>query len=136
MDIEFPVEFLIEGTPLSLQASSKSKLAWKAYVKQSSYSGLPEQHIWFEGPVAVTIYYFPPDAMEGDIDNIVKPILDALCAHLYKDDHQVVSVKVQKFEPGQPASFADPSPTLTAALVGRRPLTYVHVSDSPFGSVI
>lgn len=32
----------------------------------------------FQGPVAATIFYFPSAAMQGDIDNIVKPILDAL----------------------------------------------------------
>lgn len=135
-EIIFPVEFLIEGTPLSLQASGKSKESWKKHVKASSYAGLPEQHIWFEGPVAITIFYFPPERMEGDIDNIVKPMLDALCAHIYKDDQQVVRVTIQKFEPGQPMEFANPSAILTDALVGTRPLTYVHISDSPFGSAI
>jgi crossover junction endodeoxyribonuclease RusA len=30
--------------------------------------------------------------MEGDLDNIVKPILDALSRHVYMDDRQIEPV--------------------------------------------
>ncbi len=39
--------------------------------------------------------------MQGDVDNIVKPILDALSKHIYNDDGQVERIWVQKFEPGR-----------------------------------
>lgn len=135
MEPEFPVEFLVFGTPLSLQASGRSREEWKKRVREASNDSLPEMHVWYEGPVAVTIYYFPPTEMPGDVDNIIKPILDALSAHLFKDDHQVVRVTVQKFEPGQPAIFSDPSPVLTKALLSAPPVSYVHVTDSPFGEI-
>ena len=50
---------------------------------------LPEGHWATTGRVAVTLFYFPEAAMQGDIDNIVKPILDALAQHIYIDDAQV-----------------------------------------------
>jgi hypothetical protein len=37
-------------------------------------------------PIAVTILYFPDTAVTGDVDNIIKPILDALRPGLYLDD--------------------------------------------------
>lgn len=92
-------------------------------------------HIWYEGPVAIKIFYFPPGQMIGDIDNIIKPIIDSLSEHIIKDDNQVVRVTAQKFEEGQPASFSDPSEVLTTALTAIRPVTYIHISDNPFGEI-
>ena len=47
----------------------------------------------FEGSVAVSISYSPPDKRKRDIDNIVKPILDALqFAGVFKDDYQVKTI--------------------------------------------
>jgi crossover junction endodeoxyribonuclease RusA len=70
--------------------------------------------------------------MEGDIDNIVKPVLDALGGHIYLDDWQVERVVVQKFEPGKLFPFAAPSPTLDDAVNGWKPVLYVRLSNDPF----
>lgn len=40
--------------------------------------------------MSVTIFYFPDGKMDGDIDNIIKPILDAMSAHIYIDDSQEI----------------------------------------------
>lgn len=135
MEPEFPVEFIVFGTPVSLQGGPTSRDAWKARVKEASYQGLPEMHSWYEGSVAVTIYHFPPTEMAADVDNVIKPILDALGGHILKDDRQVVRVTIQKFEPGQPAEFTAPSDVLTTALTAGRPVTYIHISDTPFGDI-
>lgn len=37
-------------------------------------------------PLATTIFYFPPTAMGGDVDNIVKLIVDGMVAVIYPDD--------------------------------------------------
>jgi hypothetical protein len=70
--------------------------------------------------------------MVGDIDNIVKPILDSLSPFIYLDDHQVDRVVVQRFDPGRVYEFSNPSDRLREALEGEKPLTYVAVSDDPF----
>jgi crossover junction endodeoxyribonuclease RusA len=102
VEIRFPVEFVVEGTPVSLQARGrrrKSLREWQARIRETSRTALPEGHLATESPIAATLYYFPAVPMQGDIDNIVKPILDALSKHIYLDDHQVHRVLVQKFEP-------------------------------------
>ena len=58
-----------------------------------------------ERPVAETIYYFPDTPMRGDVDNIVKPILDGMKSAVYPDDKVVERVLVQKFEPGIERDF-------------------------------
>jgi crossover junction endodeoxyribonuclease RusA len=71
-------------------------------------------------------------AMQGDVDNIVKPILDALSRHIYVDDGQVERIVVQKFEPGGVFVFRQPTNIFTEALGGQRPILYVRVSNDPF----
>lgn len=70
--------------------------------------------------------------MQGDVDNIVKPVLDALSRHVYIDDNQVERVVVQKFEPGNVFDFARPTATFAQALTGPKPVLYVRISDEPF----
>ncbi|MBV8755057.1 MAG: RusA family crossover junction endodeoxyribonuclease [Hyphomicrobiales bacterium] len=133
MEPEFPIEFLVQGTPVSLQTKrAESRTEWQARVKEASRSVLPEGHWATRGRVAATLFYFPDAAMEGDIDNIVKPILDALGRHIYMDDSQVERVVVQKFEPGNVFPFASPTRTLEEALLRPKPLLYVRLSDDPF----
>lgn len=135
-DICFPLEFVVEGTPLSLQASGKSRAMWKQRVKDASFIALPEQHVVCDNRLGIEIYHFPAVEMEGDIDNIVKPILDALCKHIYFDDRQIARVVVQKFEPDQPGVFINPTAVLTSALAGTKPTTYIRITDSPNGIAI
>src|SRR4051812_18865737 len=78
VEIEFPVEFKIEATPLSLQAKSKSKERWKQQVRQASRTAVGPASWATSSPVFITIYYFPDGRMQGDVDNIVKNILDGM----------------------------------------------------------
>lgn len=92
---------------------------------------LPESHFTTEASIAVTLFDFPETQMQGDLDNIIKPILDAMRKHIYVDDRQVERILVQKFEPGKIFQFRAPSQTLAAAIQGQKPLLYVRVSDNP-----
>lgn len=132
MEIEFPIEFLVRGTPVSSQAkSATAREDWKTRVKTASRGALPQPHFASDQRMAVTLYYLPEGRMPGDIDNIVKLVLDALCAHIYLDDAQVERVVVQKFEPGNVFSFPNASMTIVDAITGPKPVLYVRVSDDP-----
>lgn len=137
MEPEFPVEFLVKGTPVSLQAKrAASKEEWKSKVRQASRSALPEGHFLTDEPISVTLYYFPEDRMQGDVDNIVKLVLDALVGHIYRDDSQVERIVVQKFEPGNVYDFRIPSVQLASAISSEGPVLYVRLSADPFEELI
>lgn len=132
IEIQFPLEFIVRGTPVSLQsARAKSREAWKQRVKEASYAVLPEGHFSTDAPISVTLFYFPDTEMQGDVDNIVKPVLDALAKHVYNDDRQVERVWVQKFEPGRIFQFARPSEVLSEALNAEKPLLFIRLGDDP-----
>jgi hypothetical protein len=133
LDLEFPIEFVVPGTAVSSQAKrARSKTEWKARIKEASRNALPDEYFLEQNRVSVTIFYFPTASIRGDIDNIAKPVLDALCKHIYQDDRQVERLVVQKFEPGNVFPFSSPSAVLSEALAGRTPLLYIRVSDRPF----
>lgn len=131
-DTLYPLEFLTEGVPVSLRASNRSRDRWKAMVAQSARHRKQEtDELGFldDRALAVTIYYFPTAPMEGDIDNIVKPILDGLIGIAYLDDGVVERVVSQKLEPQVDWSFVAPSDQLAAALDIAAPVVYVRVDD-------
>jgi Holliday junction resolvase RusA-like endonuclease len=52
------------------------------------------------GPLNVDIKAYPPDRRQRDIDNIQKPLLDALQhGGAYADDSQVVKLTIEKGQP-------------------------------------
>ena len=133
MDLLFPIEFLVPGTSVSAQAKqARSRDDWKQRVRNASSDALPDDHWATEGRIAATLFFFPDQPMQGDVDNIVKLVLDALVRHIYLDDRQVERVVVQKFEPEHVFPFASPSARLKEALSGNKPVLYVRLSDDPF----
>lgn len=83
-------------------------------------------------PVAAKIIYFATAEAVGDVDNIVKPILDALADIVYVDDGQVESVTVCKVEPEVIWLFSSESETLVTALGMEAPVVYVRI-DADLG---
>lgn len=132
MEPDFPFEFIVMGTPVSLQrVNTKAKQEWKELVRASIEPELPDMHFATDQRLAVTMYYYPEDRMTGDVDNIVKLILDAMAKHLYLDDEQVERVVVQKFERDRVFAFRNPSETLAACMLGAKPALYVRLSTDP-----
>lgn len=124
-----PFEFVVSGTAMSAQASSASREAWKARIRAAAERALPADHWFLTVPLAVTIYLFPDGPLAGDVDNRVKPILDAMNRFVYDDDRSVERIVVQKFEPGRVFPFRSPSAALLDALSSDRPVMYVRISD-------
>jgi Holliday junction resolvase RusA-like endonuclease len=137
-DFLFPFDFFVSGTPVSLQARPASLRRWKDVVAQAARARILDrdlQTFLIPTSLAVTIYYFPIAPMAGDIDNIVKPILDALIGVTYLDDRMVEMLTVQKFEPELGWEITSQSEQLALALdsinasEAPAPVVYVHIAD-------
>jgi len=74
--------------------------------------------------VNITNYYTlaPPD-----VDNIIKPILDALETVVYLDDEQVRRVTSERFNLREISKIINPSPLLAAALENYSELLHIVV---------
>jgi len=132
-DTLYPFEVVLQGVPASLQSkSAKNREAWKERVAAAARERQRESYelgLLDDRPLAVSIYYFPSDPMTGDIDNIVKPIMDAMIGIAYLDDRVVERVTVQKFEPDVGWEFRTPSDRLALALDVEPPVLYIRVDD-------
>ena len=131
VEIVFPIEIVVAGLPASLQSSPRSRAAWKRRVRDASDAVLPEGHFATDKAMAVTLYIFTAVAMQGDIDNIVKPILDVFSRHIYLDDRQVERIWVQRFAGDLPVRLGGFSNSLDGVAEGARPSLYVRLSTDP-----
>ena len=82
-----PLEFVVVGSPMSKQTRRRKRVrVWTQHVQ--NFAGLRwgvEQP--FVGDVMVTItYLYNRRSINIDVDNIPKPILDALKGLVYSDD--------------------------------------------------
>jgi len=131
--VPYPLELIIEQTPVSAQTTNgTAKEVWKKTVgrcAQDRINALRDQYFLDERALMATIYYFPPVPMMGDVDNIVKPILDGMIAVAYPDDKYIEKVVVQKFEPDVSWLFSSPSPTLDTAINMDKPILYIRLED-------
>src|SRR5260370_24088491 len=93
--------------PVSVKASAARKASWKADVATVAAAGTTGV---FTGDVEVTIEWFVSQQvrygthMVADLDNIVKPLLDAVTGPdgVMIDDNQVQSLRVSWLDPGDP----------------------------------
>jgi len=93
-----PFEFTFEGPPLSLQSKSKTrKRAYKTRVKTAARNKLPDgfNPLIEQLSVVITYYY---EGTTPDIDNIIKPIQDAMIGVVYIDDDQISDTRSRKKE--------------------------------------
>ena len=125
-----PFEFVVEGPAVSQQTRERQRvITWMQDVRDAAWrrwSGEPPT----VAEVMVSITYFF-DTTNLDVDNIPKPILDALAGLIYRDDSQVSDIICRKrylnrYRPGE-----DDSPMLLEALAHPRQFLHIIVSDAP-----
>jgi Holliday junction resolvase RusA-like endonuclease len=133
ISLPFPIEFVIRGTPRSHQSpNTKGKEAWKRKVGQIASAHVKTLRDFFfidQRPLAATIVYFPPTEMDGDVDNIVKLIVDGMVTIIYPDDQRLERIVVQKFEPGVESVFHSLTPTLDRGARTDPPAIYIRIDD-------
>lgn len=134
---DLPIEFTVSGTPVSLQsANARAKDEWKAKVLAAARTVVSDAAWAFnETRLAVALFYFPQAPMTGDVDNIVKLVLDALKPHIYLDDQSIDRVVVQRFGQWGQFTFARPSEVLLSAMARTDPVLYIRIADAPLQDI-
>ena len=123
-----PLEFCIVGAPRSQQASRLGLRAWQRRVRSEAErrweGGAP-----FDGDVKIAITYFY-NAAPMDVDNIPKPILDALKGLAYHDDSQITDLACRKRAVGIRYNVGRESRVLNRALDTGEPFVHILVEES------
>jgi Holliday junction resolvase RusA-like endonuclease len=123
-------EFTIKGPPVSQQTRNRQRLQqWKADVAAAATAAWPNGNAVVDD-VAVTITYYY-EGSSPDVDNIIKPIQDALIGIVFADDDQVVDTKSRKRPIDGSFRIRGASAVLLAAFAEGDDFLYIKVDEAP-----
>jgi Holliday junction resolvase RusA-like endonuclease len=126
-----PIEFVIPQRPVSQQARRQARLRdWKEFVARQAKLAITEPLNLASEPVALKLLYLYDEAAL-DVDNILKPIQDALVGVLLTDDAVVTDVEIRRRWRGTTFTLNAVSPVLAAGLALGKEFVYVMLSDAP-----
>lgn len=125
-----PFAFIITGKPVSLQTNNRAKLQeWKAKVGQAAAEAMPIEMQATSEPVQVIITHYCITQI-SDLDNIIKPIVDAMKILVYVDDRQVTDLTVKRRQIKEFADVSGISSEIAEALAAGQEFIYVKI-DQP-----
>ena len=125
-----PFEVAIIGNPVSQQTRNRDRLRrWMGEIWTAARRHWDEAEP-YEGSVMVTVIYFS-QGVAFDLDNIPKPVLDALKGLVFRDDNQVTDLICRKiFLSGNWEIFSE-SVALNEALIDGSEFLHIVVEQAP-----
>lgn len=128
-------EFTVIGIPKSVggggRKSRKNLKAWTERVRSAALSSVDAPAYASADPLSVRITYYYWQVTDLDVDNIAKPVLDALVDIVYSDDSQVEEVTIRKTDHSRDLGMLDPSSKLAALLYRERHFIHVRCFGTP-----
>lgn len=129
-------EFILDGPPVSQQARRRDRLrAWKVTVRQEAEKYWLSEQKATTGFVMLQVTYFY-DAIAIDVDNIVKPIQDAIIGLAYVDDDQITDVLVRKRNLLSNFRIENMTSTLAEGFSRGNEFLHIVVTDAPDQEVL
>lgn len=128
------LEFVVAGPPISNQQSTalgKANLAaWRHRVQSEAIARWGTATALTENLKAVIINFHNGGKPSVDVDNLSKPILDAMNKLVYQDDRQIRQAQIVHIPIDDPMRIAGASQTLVAAVQAAKQFVYVRI-ESP-----
>ncbi|SRR5579871_5769095 len=124
------LEFVVAGVPISNQSTGTPALsAWRAAVEAEAKKN------WTRAPLtgslkAVIINFHTGDKPSLDLDNMSKPILDAMQKIVYDDDRQIRQAELTHVRIDAPFVFVGASKLIVAAVQAGNEFVYVRIEDA------
>jgi crossover junction endodeoxyribonuclease RusA len=126
-----PFEFIVDGPQVSQQAPRRERVRqWKDEVRRIAEQQWPTGELPALGRIMLTIMYFYESEPSMDIDNIPKPISDALKGLVYLDDEQVTDVLCHKRNLNSNLRIENPSSILAEGFSRGSQFLYVVVEEA------
>lgn len=124
------VDFVIPYRPLSLQAADRANFqAYKQYVRALAEIAW-EQAPVDSGQLNVSIVFLCDERAPIDVDNIIKPIQDAMSTVIYRDDVLVSDTDSHRRYLNEMIDLTDCPPELIRMLVAKEEAVYVRVRNA------
>jgi crossover junction endodeoxyribonuclease RusA len=124
-------EFAIKSRPVSQQTRRRERLReWRDFVRREATRSWTSAHSPADGPVCITIVYLYAEAAL-DVDNIIKPIQDALVGLVFADDSIITDIIGRRRRIGGTFDLSRVSPVLVEGFELGGEFVYVNVADAP-----
>ena len=124
-----PFEFTIEGPPVSAQTRNRARLQqWKTDVADEARNFVQNNNPPTNDNVTFTITYYY-DSVSPDVDNIIKPIQDALIGIVYVDDDQVIETKSRKRDINGAYRIRSASPIIVQGFLNGNDFLHIKVTE-------
>lgn len=131
-----PFEFVIDGPPVSQQARRRERVReWRDRVRAIAEKKWPRGELPLTEPIMLTITYFY-DKVAMDVDNIPKPISDAMKGLVYFDDDQMADILCRKRDLNSVLRVDNPSEILAEGFNRNKEFLYIVVDAAPNQEVI
>ncbi|MGE3799567.1 MAG: RusA family crossover junction endodeoxyribonuclease [Candidatus Kapaibacterium sp.] len=128
--MSFPFEFIVEGRPVSQQTRRRERIRkWKEDVRVAALRTWPTGELPETGNIMLTITLLYVD-IHGDVDNIPKPIADALKGLVYDDDEQITDILCRK-RCLRDVHFRRITPALAQGLISNGDFLHITVDHAP-----
>jgi crossover junction endodeoxyribonuclease RusA len=126
-----PWDFAVTGTPVSHQASSASRARWKAAVAAAARAAWPAGEPPLGGKLQIRVTCFHDSAAPLDVDNMLKPIQDALTGIAYADDRQLTDTHGALRDLNAQYWLRGITPALAEGFLADAPFVHVQLSEPP-----
>jgi hypothetical protein len=105
------LEFVVPGPPVSNQSPGPNLTTWRATVAGAATLNWPNLPLTGELK-AIIINFWTGNKPSVDVDNLSKPILDAMRQIVYNDDRQIVQAEIThaKINCGRSPDHCDSAP--------------------------
>lgn len=124
-------EFIIPSRPVSQQTRRRERLReWKEFVREQASRRWPADQSPAQCPICLTLIYLYDEAAL-DVDNIIKPIQDALVGVAFPDDALVTDAISRRRNLRGTFDLTRASPVLIEGFEHGDEFVYVHVGDAP-----
>ncbi len=131
-----PFEFVIDGPPVSQQTRRREKRRnWIDEVQNAAKRYWPTDELPSSSLIMVKITYFYED-ISVDVDNMSKPILDALKGLVFVDDDQVSDLLCRKRSLRETFRVENASDILVARLNMEGEFLHIIVQETPAQEVV
>lgn len=103
---------------------------WQGFVKSEALRYWTSAPLIMDDPISITLIYLYSEAAL-DVDNVLKPIQDALIGLVYSDDSLVTDVIIRRRELGGTFDLSRVSSVLIDGFEYGDEFVYVHIANAP-----
>ena len=88
----------IPGSPRAAGKNSRARRRYVEQIRKAASEVVP--YPTKSTRIDIEVFFYAETSLRADVDNVIKPILDALIGVVYEDDRQVRSVKATALPKG------------------------------------